>query len=163
MFSSAYINIVKKKEKGISLGLLKTYVKCATKYINYTKDFFKIQLNIDKEHYKVYRNKVNQEIKRAIYDFFKDRFNNVQYDMKKTWKIINIAIGKKSTVRNPTIDHLTVDNQRVTSDDNIALEFNNYSVNIGKSLRNNSQRHSPCRKGQNTYEVFEKEYKNSFL
>ena len=71
-------------------------------------------------------------------------------------KMINTAIGKKSNVRNPTIDHLTVDNQRVTSDDNIALEFNNYFVNIGKSLRNNSQCHSPIHnvtphEGEKTY------------
>ena len=163
MFSYAYINIVKKKEKGISLGLLKTYVKCATKDINYTKDFFKIQLNIEKEHIKSTEIRLIKKSKELYIDFLKTDLINVQYDMKKTWKIINTAIGKKATVRNPTIDHLTVDNQRVTSDDNVALEFNNYSVNIGKSLRNNSQRHSPCRKGQNTYEVFEKEYKNSFL
>ena len=43
-----------------------------------------------------------------------NKFKNVQYDMKKTWKMINTAIGKKSTVRNSAIDHLTVDNQRVT-------------------------------------------------
>ena len=71
-------------------------------------------------------------------------------------------IGKKSTVRNPTIDHLTVDNQRVTSDDNIALEFNNYFVNIGKSLRYNSQRHFPGR-GKKHMKYLKKNIKTAFF
>ena len=129
VFLCMYQNCQQEGE-GISLGLLKTYVKCATKYINYKKEFFKIQLNIEKEHIKFTEIRLIKKLKELNITFFKDRFNNVQYDMKQTWKMINTAIGKKSTVCNPTIDHLTVDNQRVTSDDNIALEFNNYFVNI---------------------------------
>ena len=82
--------------------------------------------------------------------------------MKRTWKMINTAIGKKSTVRNPTIDNLTVDNQRVTSDDNIALKFNNYFVNIGKSLRNKSQHHSTGR-GKKHMKYLKKNIKTAFI
>ena len=130
----------------ISLGFLTTYVKCAANDINYTKDFFKIQLNIETEHITFTEIRLIKKLKELNMTFL-NRFNNVQYDMKKTRTIINDAIGIKTIqlFNYPTTGHLTVDNQRVTLDDNIALEFNNYFVNIGKSLRNNSQRHSPGR------------------
>ena len=92
-----------------------------------------------KSVYKMYRNKLNHEIKHVKYEYFKNKFQNVQYDMEETWKLINKAIGNSFKTRDTNIKYIQVNNERVTDDLCIAQEFNNYFVNIGASLRNNVQ------------------------
>ena len=83
-----------------------------------------------------YRNKLNREIKHVKY---KKKFQNVQCDIKETWKLINKAIGNSFKTRDTNIEHIQVNNERITDDLCIAQEFNNYFVNTGASLRNNVQ------------------------
>ena len=101
---------------------------CNKKYKLYKKSL-QNPTDYRKGVYKTYRNKLNHEIKHVKYEYFKNKFKNVQYDMKETWKVINKAIGNSFKFQ--------VNNERVTDDLCIAQEFNNYFVNIGASLRNN--------------------------
>lgn len=49
--------------------------------------------------------------------------------MKETWKVINKAIGNSFKIRDTNIEHIQVNNERITDDLCIAQEFNNYLRN----------------------------------
>ena len=56
-----------------------------------------------------------------------------EHDLRKSWKIITHIIGKEESSRTRKLEFNI--NNRVTSDSHsIANHFNNYFVNVGKSL-----------------------------
>ena len=63
-----------------------------------------------------------------------------KHDIKKTWSVINETINRKPS--NKTVNTFIINNEKVTDQTEIANSFNNYFVNIGKSL--SEQIHTNC-------------------
>ncbi|CAB3994996.1 Hypothetical predicted protein, partial [Paramuricea clavata] len=96
------------------------------------------------EKFKEIRNKVNSELTKAKTAFFCNKFENCAQskDMKHSWKLINILLGKNKKSNN--ISQLKCDDV-VISDDTLKAEaFNDFFVNIGVNLANEIENDSPC-------------------
>ena len=91
--------------------------------------------------YKQYRNVVNNEIKKAKYEYYKVKFNNDKGNIKATWKTINEALGTKSRNKN-CVDTINVNGAIITNKNYMSDIFNDYFVNIGFNLTNNVQYNS---------------------
>ena len=74
--------------------------------------------------------KAIREAKRVYYHKCFDKYKN---DMKKTWLAIKEIINKSNKSCNVP-DFLTINGQKVTNEQTIANEFNNFFVNIGPQL-----------------------------
>ena len=83
--------------------------------------------------YKLFRNRVTREIKKAKRKYYKEYFENNLNNMKKTWQGIKeiINMNRKS---NSFISHLTNNGKQIDSNDEIATTFNNFFTNIGREL-----------------------------
>ena len=82
--------------------------------------------------YKQIRNKVtnmNQKLKR---DFFSDKINAFEGNMKETWKTINQMINKRSKTTH--ISSLEDGDKDITDSQQIADAMNQYFCNIGEKL-----------------------------
>ena len=82
--------------------------------------------------YKKARNQVNTCIKNAKRKYFRDNLDANKKDPKKTWKLINELQNrlKKST----TIPGIKINNKTMTSETDIAEEFNTFFTNVGDKL-----------------------------
>lgn len=109
---------------------------CNKKYLLYKK-YLKNATPYRERTYKSFRNKVNKEIRRIKNEYFRKLFVEVKLDMKKTWQIINKAIGNKH--KQTVIDSLKLNDDVIVHGKDIAEAFNDYFVNIGSTLTNNIQ------------------------
>ena len=103
---------------------------------SYKKKAVKNNSQIYWEKFKEIRNKVNSELTKAKTAFFCNKFENCAQskDMKHSWKLINILLGKNKKSNN--ISQLKCDDV-VISDDTLKAEaFNDFFVNIGVNLAN---------------------------
>ena len=64
-------------------------------------------------------------------------FNTHKNDIKKTWSFINDTLNKKS--KRDTVTKFIVDNKKLIDPDEIANAFNEYFINIGRSLADQIQ------------------------
>ena len=86
------------------------------------------------ETYKRLRNNVTNEIRNAKRIYFKDKFEQSTGNPKKTWKVINEVLKRKS--KNKTCDEFII-NDDITSDPSIIVDrFNEYFSTIGTELAN---------------------------
>ena len=111
---------------------------------SYKKMAVKNNSQIYWEKFKETRNKVNSELTKAKTAFFCNKFENCAQskDMKHSWKLINILLGKNKKSNN--ISQLKRDDV-VISDDTLKAEaFNDFFVNIGVNLANEMEHDSPC-------------------
>ena len=111
---------------------------------SYKKKAVKNNSQIYWEKFKEIRNKVNSELTKAKTAFFCNKFENCAQskDMKHSWKLINILLGKNKKSNN--ISQLKCDDV-VISDDTLKAEaFNDFFVNIGVNLANEIENDSLC-------------------
>ncbi|CAB4005710.1 Hypothetical predicted protein [Paramuricea clavata] len=111
---------------------------------SYKKKAVKNNSQIHWEKFKEIRNKVNSELTKAKTACFCNKFENCAQskDMKHSWKLINILLGKNKKSNN--ISQLKCDDV-VISDDTLKAEaFNDFFVNIGVNLANEIENDSLC-------------------
>ena len=118
------------------------------KNISYHRDFLKkkaVSLNSPAYHeaYKKCRNEVNSRIKVAKTNYYKTSLEN-STDSKDSWKIINKLLNKKS--KTTSINELSINNNKITGDKNIANVFNNFFCKLGHNLQKiyHNQISTPC-------------------
>lgn len=85
--------------------------------------------------YKLSRNRVNHLIKKSKIEFYEKCIEENKSNPKVMWKNINQLIGKRS--KTTTINNLSVHDNVITGDHNIAETLNDYFSTIGPSLAQN--------------------------
>ena len=83
--------------------------------------------------YKMFRNRVNREIKKNKKQFFNDYFDQYCNDSKKTWDGIKSIININK-VKFPNISQLKVNEKIITTQKDIAQELNNFFINVGPNV-----------------------------
>ena len=83
--------------------------------------------------YKQFRNRANNEIKRAKQHYFTNNLELHKHDMKKTWKLIN-DLNSRHYRTSSYIKEVKIDDQIVNSPNQLAETFNTYFSNVGSNL-----------------------------
>ena len=114
----------------------KPWLSNEIKNLSYRRDYLKkktVSLNSPAydESYKKCRNQVNRLIKDVKTKCYKINLQN-NTNSKNSWKIINELLNKKS--KTTTINEKTINHNKVTGDENIANEFNNFFCRIWSEL-----------------------------
>ena len=113
----------------ISKGLLKSINKKNKLY----KQYLQTPTNKNIQKFKTYKNKLNVLIRKSKRMHFFKKFENSKNDMRKTWKEINIIIGKnkKKLPQNKFKDDTGT---TITNTQDICNNFNSFFVNVGPKL-----------------------------
>lgn len=118
-----------KKEKWMSSALLKsrrTKIKLAKKVSkNPSHDL--------KEKFKAYKNLYNRLIRQRKKDYYNDCLISCQGDLKKSWDIIQEAVGNKK--RKKFTEHLIHKNEKIIGESNMANIFNDHFSSIATKIR----------------------------
>ena len=83
--------------------------------------------------YKLFRNRVNNEIKKSKKHFYNDYFEQHSNDSKKTWEGIKSIININK-VKFPQISQIKVNGNIVNNQKDIVEELNNFFVNVGPNI-----------------------------
>ena len=86
--------------------------------------------------YKNYINQFNQLKKIIKRNYFKRMLDMNKHNMKKTWQILNKAIGKQSD-KSSFQQSFKIDNKNISNKKQIAESFNTYFATIGASTSQN--------------------------
>ena len=87
--------------------------------------------------YKQFRNQVLSNQRKAERDYYREQFEINKQDMRKSWKILKFLIGKEDKNAPKQISEFVINNKIVTDNTTIANSFNDYFVNVGKTLAQN--------------------------
>ena len=89
------------------------------------------KLDIDWDHYKMSRNKVNVALRRAKSAYYRSKIASQNNNPKRAWKTINNLLGRSC---NDTVVNELKINDSITSPEEMADAFNEYFVQIGPNL-----------------------------
>lgn len=122
----------KKLKPWITKGLINSIRK---------RDKMKFELNKNKNNvelfqkYKIYRNKTNNLIKISKKDYYFKKINENKHDIKKIWRVVRESLNENINTNNTlNIKHNTVN---LTDEKEISETFNNYFINVGKTMTEN--------------------------
>ena len=87
---------------------------------------------LDENEFKSYYNTLRRSIKEAKRLYYARTFAIYKNDIKQTWTIIKDTLHRKTKCELP--NQFFIGNRAVTNPDEIANEFNEYFVNIGRLL-----------------------------
>jgi hypothetical protein len=117
------------RKEWMTAGLVKS---CEHKSKLY-KRFKEAKTTEAKQLFTAYRNKLKSLLVKAERDFYSSKIINCQNDCKKSWQIINRLLNKRVQMSVPSTEFYL--NKRLLTDKQLVVEnFNDYFVNIGKSL-----------------------------
>ena len=85
-----------------------------------------------KKTYKIAKNKVNHEIRRSKYNYFKNFFENNQNNIKKHWNAVNLILSKKKKDLTPS--SILKNGNLITDPEQIAETINKYYTNVAPDL-----------------------------
>ena len=114
------------KKPWLSQGILKS-IQTKAKYFKLYKMGF-----ISESRNKNFKNRLTSIIRAAKKNYYASRFSTLKNDLKLTWKTINEVLGNNKSKN--SVKSLILNNQRITSDVDIANLFNDYFVNVPKEL-----------------------------
>lgn len=97
------------------------------------------------QRYKNYRNKINSLISKTKASYYKAKINENPKDSKLLWKMINNSLNK--TLQADPIKSIKLNNNNLTSEKQIANEFNDYYINIADKMANDITSNA-CRSGK---------------
>ena len=87
----------------------------------------------DWQQYKKLRNAVNTENAKTKTDYFTQKLGEANNDIKETWKMLNSALGKVTT-----IPKLEVNDNDVSDPKKVSDELNSYFCNIAENILKDS-------------------------
>ena len=90
------------------------------------------KLGIDWDHYKMPRNKVNVALRRAKSAYYRSKIASQNDNPKRAWKTINNLLGR--SCNDTVINELKINNDSITSPEEMADAFNEYFVQIDPNL-----------------------------
>jgi len=112
------------------------------KSINIKDKLYKVLIQTDttnvdlyhklKQEFITHRSLLRKSIREAKRNYYARTFNIHKNDIKKTWSIINDTLNKK--FKSQIHKHFVVDNEVIDDPSKIADAFNDYFINIGRSL-----------------------------
>jgi len=85
--------------------------------------------------YKDYRNELNRLLRIAEREHYDKLLNENKSNLKKSWSIIKSVINKNKTKKMQS--HFVINDQNISNSKIIANAFNEYYVNIGRTLASN--------------------------
>ena len=88
----------------------------------------------NKEKYKKFRNQNISNQRKAERDYYQDQFELNSNDLRKSWKVIKNIIQKSENKFSCNNEEFVINNKITSDGKEIANGFNNYFVNIGRSL-----------------------------
>ena len=83
--------------------------------------------------YNLFRNRVNNELKKSKKSHYKNFFDNNSKDIKKIWEGIKSIINVNK-YKIPSISQLKIRNSIIDNQKKIAQELNNFFVNVGPNI-----------------------------
>ena len=81
---------------------------------------------------KVFKNKLRSVIRKAETDYYKNVFNSKTQSIKEMWKELGNLFDTKKKSKRKSISKLSINNQEITKDKDIANALNNYFTKIGR-------------------------------
>ena len=94
-----------------------------------------LQNKIEGRLFPIFRNRVTNEIQSSKRRYFKEKFNSFRDNTRATWNLINkILRPQGSTSKKNSITAIVHDDERYDNNSDIANIFNEFFVNIGKSI-----------------------------
>lgn len=84
------------------------------------------------EKFRAFRNKLNDKIRKARSNYYKDKLTNIEGDCRGTWGVLNSLMGRGN--RPSQCSEFEENGSHVSSPNAIANGFNNYFSGIGASL-----------------------------
>ena len=98
---------------------------------------YKCQLKSNKSETKIryltYKNKLTGILRKAEKQYYRDKQNRCKKDMKATWSILNMLIGK-SKQKSSQCEFIRENGQEIHNGNRIANAFNDFYINVGPSL-----------------------------
>ena len=82
----------------------------------------------------VFKNKLRSVIRKAETNYYKNVFNNKTQSMKEMWKELGNLLNTKKKRKGNSISKVSINNQEITKDKDIANALNNHFTKIGKNL-----------------------------
>ena len=92
-------------------------------------------------YYKRYRNRLTNLIKIAKKSYYREKLQQSQNQLKKSWEILKEIIGSNITQTNKS--EFTINGTTITDDNEIANEFNHFFVNIPASYISQLPQNTP--------------------
>lgn len=88
----------------------------------------------ERNKYKLYRNTINKLIRKTKNEYYKQKFREVEKDIKKTWDLINESTNDNRE-KNTNIMQIKIENEKIITDNlEICNQFVNYFSDIGQKL-----------------------------
>ena len=82
----------------------------------------------------VFKNKLRSVVRKAETDYYKNVFNSKTQSMKEMWKELDNLLNTKKKSKGNSISKLSINNQEITRDKDIANALNSHFTKIGKNL-----------------------------
>ena len=97
-------------------------------YVKFIKD----PSDVNEFNYKLYRNKLHHVLRSAERKHYQELITCNKSNLKKKWAVIKDIINKKKTMK--ASNYFIHNNVKISDNQAIASHFNNFFVNVGKSL-----------------------------
>ena len=123
-------SVYKSRKPWLSNGLIKSIKTKNQLYVKYLRRSTLTNHSL----YKQFRNNLNILMRKVEREYYDKELLIHKNNLRKSWEIINEVINKKKKVDLP--DKFNIEDVMVTDKLEIALNFNNFYVNIGKNLSN---------------------------
>ena len=121
-------SVYKSRKPWLSNGLIKSIKIKHKLYVKYLRR----PTLTNRLLYKQFRNKLNMLMHRVEREYYDKELLIHKNNLRKSWEIIKDVINIKKKIDLP--DKFNIDDDMVTDKLEIALNFNNFYVNIGKNL-----------------------------
>ena len=89
--------------------------------------------SIARQRYLVYKNKLTSILRKTEKRYYVEKLNVYKGKMKETWSVINELVGR-GRKKSPLCDFIIKNDVKITKNNEIANEFNEFYVNVGANL-----------------------------
>ena len=123
------------KSKNIaSPWITKGIIKSSKRKQKLYEKFLKRKTHLNENNYKNYKRLFETIKQKSKANYYNERLNKYQSNVKKTWDVIKEVIGSTKSSSHSFPKRIVVNNKEVLGGKNIAEYFNKYFVNVGPNL-----------------------------
>ena len=123
-----------KSKNFASPWITKGIIKSSKRKQKLYEKFLKRKSPTNENNYKNYKRLFETIKKKSKANYFNERLNKYQNNIKKTWDVIKEVIGSSKSNSHSLPKRLVVNNVEVFNKKKIAEHFNKYFVNVGPNL-----------------------------
>ena len=112
----------------------------------FLRDFYKSRYKKtndpeDWKQFQHFRNKINTERRKKKTEYFNKKLNEHKGDIKGTWKVLNMALGKRSKTTNSTT--IKVNKKEISDPKEIGNALNNHVCTTADRVLEESRKQNP--------------------